>query len=672
MMKDSDKSEGLIKSQTLEDLIYSFDYQKVKRGLGRHLLLVLVFALTMGALGARQANEWMQSYTSETVLVYQIRGPDPFKNTNPTLDMSLQAVVKMITLPKHLNQVRELLNLDLSNGKLKKMIDVQMYGRKSNLLRITTTADSPELALDLANTLADVVVESSGAFTKKQWSEALVFYKNQETELKNLLAAKTRELSSFRAEQLAKGSDVALEGSKTVSSLQDEEMKAKIEREQLLVEYDNLKRTYDSIEPSSLLSLSSRKEQIEEALLEARIRYAQDNPKIKALEEQLKELSRLSGGKKGQTTYDASVKDNLGVELIAMEAKITGLQERQDQISKLLQEKRREAVHASSDRLRYLDLEKERKDLEESILVNQEKQTTLKSMLELGRGALSHYQRAENASQEGSTSLVDLLALGGAILGSIIGLFVAFFVELSDSSIRTPKQMSTFYNIPCFETIPEFFLLNPKNVEAKVSSYIHTIADRLDRNYKEFSSLAITSSVDREGKSMITSQLARFYTEKGKKVIVLECDFRENEYLGPSAAKATLEEYLNGEAQVSDLIERGSFDRIKAEDDMRVQKLIHSEEMNDLWHALTQAYDLIIIDTPGILDNESTLNLLGLAEQSIFILGSEQSKKPFVDASFELLDGFSIQPAGVVLNRVPPRYIDRYSDKIYLRSRKKK
>jgi Mrp family chromosome partitioning ATPase len=80
--------------------------------------------------------------------------------------------------------------------------------------------------------------------------------------------------------------------------------------------------------------------------------------------------------------------------------------------------------------------------------------------------------------------------------------------------------------------------------------------------------------------------------------------------------------------------------------------------MLQLLDSLRSAYDIIIIDGPGVLEDEYTNNVAVLADISIFIIGALVTNKNAIDQSFQELDKFRVKPSGIVLNRVLPLYIE--------------
>ena len=97
-----------------------------------------------------------------------------------------------------------------------------------------------------------------------------------------------------------------------------------------------------------------------------------------------------------------------------------------------------------------------------------------------------------------------------------------------------------------------------------------------------------------------------------------------------------------------------------------MKELIKSTKMGELLRTLKQNFDIIIIDSPGVINEDYTLNLAACSDFCLFIVGSGVVEKHFIDESLQVLDDSGIRPLGIVLNRVLPFYIDDERTKLKL------
>ncbi|MFQ5729308.1 MAG: tyrosine-protein kinase family protein, partial [Waddliaceae bacterium] len=151
-----------------------------------------------------------------------------------------------------------------------------------------------------------------------------------------------------------------------------------------------------------------------------------------------------------------------------------------------------------------------------------------------------------------------------------------------------------------------------------------------------------------------------YYAQMDKKVLLLELDYRKNPFAEePQNQKATLVDYLKGDISIEEVTIRGRPDRIRiTKNDPSLKELIKSKKMGSFWGSLKEAYDLIIIDTPGAIEDDYTTNLASMADLCILVVGSSQVKKNTIDETVKVLEFSGARPCGIVLNRINPVYVD--------------
>ncbi len=124
----------------------------------------------------------------------------------------------------------------------------------------------------------------------------------------------------------------------------------------------------------------------------------------------------------------------------------------------------------------------------------------------------------------------------GIVLGLFLGVGFAFLLEYFNDSITNPDQIFDRFRIPILGVIP----LNKKNKDypvgktfmadpgAEMSEAIRTtrISLQLSGSDTYSQSFLVTSSLQGEGKSTITVNLGAAYAGVGRKVVLIDCDFR--------------------------------------------------------------------------------------------------------------------------------------------------
>lgn len=111
----------------------------------------------------------------------------------------------------------------------------------------------------------------------------------------------------------------------------------------------------------------------------------------------------------------------------------------------------------------------------------------------------------------------------GAVLGFMVGVFLTFLLEYLDNTFKTPDDIKNNLDLPVLGSIPEIKsrgreTIVSKNPKSPISEAFRTMRTNIQFTSidKELKSLAITSSVQEEGKSTIVSNLAISIAQEGK------------------------------------------------------------------------------------------------------------------------------------------------------------
>jgi capsular exopolysaccharide synthesis family protein len=168
----------------------------------------------------------------------------------------------------------------------------------------------------------------------------------------------------------------------------------------------------------------------------------------------------------------------------------------------------------------------------------------------------------------------------------------------------------------------------------------------------------MSSSIMSEGKTFITANLALSFALIKKKTVVLNFDMRRpklQDYLNIKTEKG-LSSYLSGNAKLEDIILHTDFenlDVIMAGDiPPNPMELLASEYTNNLFQALKQTYNYIIVDTPPVGMVADALLLIKYSDVNIFVVRHNYTHKKMLDKLTQNLHKREIQKVHVILNDV--------------------
>ncbi|HEV2424254.1 MAG TPA: CpsD/CapB family tyrosine-protein kinase [Terriglobia bacterium] len=188
-----------------------------------------------------------------------------------------------------------------------------------------------------------------------------------------------------------------------------------------------------------------------------------------------------------------------------------------------------------------------------------------------------------------------------------------------------------------------------------------TLRSRLEhlREKQALQTLLITSALPSEGKTFVTLNLARAIAQQShRSVLVIDGDLRisrVHEGLG-AALSPGLTEYLKGEAEALDVIQRGPQDNLfviaGGATNSNPVELLDTGRLRALINLFMPVFDWILVDSPpaGFLSDSS---LLAKVSDGVLLV-VQSGVTPYDTAQKSCKEFPADQLVGVVLNRVPP------------------
>jgi capsular exopolysaccharide synthesis family protein len=262
----------------------------------------------------------------------------------------------------------------------------------------------------------------------------------------------------------------------------------------------------------------------------------------------------------------------------------------------------------------------------------------------------------------------------GAILGLLAGLGLAFLAELSDKSFRSPEEIRRRLGVSVIGHIPPLIAHEatdpavkrldpmlvvhhrPKSIEAesyrglRTSLYFSTVG-------KGHQVIQVTSPNPGDGKSTLIANLAASIAQSGKKVILIDCDFRKprvHKIFGLDSAEIGLASVLLGEAECGlaihqcavpglDLLLCGPRPTNPAE-------LLSSQAYRDFLDEIRKRYDFVLIDTPPLLAVSDPAVVAHQVDGVILCTRLTKTARPAAERAKDILANMNANLMGVVVN----------------------
>lgn len=175
---------------------------------------------------------------------------------------------------------------------------------------------------------------------------------------------------------------------------------------------------------------------------------------------------------------------------------------------------------------------------------------------------------------------------------------------------------------------------------------------------KELKTLAVTSCIPNEGKSMIAANLAVVLTQAGKSVLLLDCDMRNptvHKNFGLSN-KLGLSSCISMGTPLSAAVQATKVDNLYALTSGVIppnpSELLGSEQMKNVLQRAKEQYDYVLIDTPPVMPVTDALIVSRFVDGMILVIASAEIKVEMARDVKNQLVNAGANILGVVLNKV--------------------
>ncbi|MBA3962838.1 MAG: polysaccharide biosynthesis tyrosine autokinase [Chthoniobacterales bacterium] len=284
------------------------------------------------------------------------------------------------------------------------------------------------------------------------------------------------------------------------------------------------------------------------------------------------------------------------------------------------------------------------------------------------RQALSVKQVAEPSSTAARPRVALNMALG-ALLGLVLGIGLAFFIEYLDTSVKTMEDVETLLGVPVLAIIPR----NIKILHREAGDIPDAEAYRILRTNIEFNrksadanTLSLVSGGPGEGKSTTLANLAFISAQGGYSTLIVDADLRRpvQHELFDLPNNIGLTNYLTTEIRLEDVIFPTQVENLSLLPSGILPAdavgILNSQRMTDLVAELKTRYDLILFDSPPMLGVSDASVLASEVDQSIIVVQHRRFPRAMLTRVKQAISSVGGTVLGVVLNNVDLKHDQNY------------
>ena len=249
----------------------------------------------------------------------------------------------------------------------------------------------------------------------------------------------------------------------------------------------------------------------------------------------------------------------------------------------------------------------------------------------------------------------------GIIIGLVVGVGLAFFIEYLDTSVKTIDDVERTLQSPVLGVIPQNVgLLVDEGAESPHAEAYRVLRTNLlfSRKDDKLNTIAVVSAGAGEGKSTTVFNLAAVFAQSGQRTLIVDSDLRR-----PTLHKMFhvtnnlgLTNYLLKQNTLEEVIQTSKMPTL---DFLASGKLpssslgiLSSAQMKDLISELKQRYDIVFFDSPPIMGVSDASILASEVDMTLQVIQYRRYPQPMNIRAKQLIEKVGGNLVGIVLNNI--------------------
>lgn len=549
---------------------------------------------------------------------------------------------------------------------------LQIESKQQNILEVEFKSPDQELVSDVLTLLQDAYVQYSLTERQDEVEQAIKFVEKQKQPLEKRVEAWQERLRMIRQKNnLVEPAQKAQEISNQIATLTQQRAENKVQLEQMLANYEDLKRELAK-QPgeragNSLLSENVRYQKILDQIQAVDIevkksaaKLTNDNPSLQFLQEQKANLLPMLTGEENRVKRDYESR------IRALEARDKSLGEKIDYFNNYL----RELALTIRD---YDNTQRELKIATEGLTQFSTKQQALKieQAQRLPSWKLLDPQLQQVKEPKAVPDSAKRNLALGTMLGLLLGTGAALVADKLSNVLYSSKDLKEATGLPLLGVVPlrkELGALAWQEAagglqQAARASFFEVFRSLYTNilllgSDTPIRSLVISSAAEKDGKTTVAIHLALAAAAMGQRVLLVDANLRS-----PTVHNRVGLMNIQGLTDVisQDLDWNNVIERSPLEDNMFVLsagpippdsiRLLASQKMQDLMSDLQAAFDLVIYDTPPLVGFADANLLAANTNGLILVAGLGKLKRTMFQQALEELQVSGTPILGVIANK---------------------
>jgi polysaccharide biosynthesis transport protein len=264
----------------------------------------------------------------------------------------------------------------------------------------------------------------------------------------------------------------------------------------------------------------------------------------------------------------------------------------------------------------------------------------------------------------------------GAFVGLILGGGLSYLAEVTDQSFRSPEEIRERLGVGILGQIPPLVdvpdsekvlaaldsklvtLHQPRSIQAEAYRGLRTSLYFSTRG-KGHQVIQITSPNQGDGKSTLAANLAISIAQSGKKVVLVDADFRRprvHKIFGFESDDLGLASIMVGELALHEAIQHSAVPNLSllpcGPRPTNPAELLTSTRFSEVLDELRKEFDFVLVDTPPMLAVSDPAVVATRVDGVLIALRLGKHARPAASRACEMLNTMGANLLGIIVNHV--------------------
>ncbi len=564
--------------------------------------------------------------------------------------------------------------------------------RNTSVVTVGASHRDPQAAALIADRFARNYIEFNLDRSQTGTQSAIVFLQDQAADLRREVEEAERDLQRYRADHnVASLQDNQNVIQQRVNSMGGAVISAQVDRlnvETRLNKVDEFRENGRDLteigyiqQYGSIPALLRELDDLQKEQDQLNERYLENHPRMQRNAQRIESVKRV-------------IDSNIESAISELRSQYEVAQARERDLNRELEEAEQASLELDSIAVNYRIIERQAETARRSYdrVLDRLNETTIASQLD--NTNIRVLDTAWTPGTPSEPNMTKAIIQGGLVM-SVLFFGLPIGIGLIDSRLKASWDVEEELGVTLLGEVPKLKGVKTKDrptlvlegkQEEECESFRGLFSSLELHSYINYpKTILITSTVPREGKSVISNNLAATIASHGKRVLIVDADFRRpslHDYNTPinqskskgkpsRDAKGYLPWIDSGEDVPEDprqcaqlgIRELGeNLDLLPAgRADKRPTVHFQKDRFTNLFKAFKHHYDVVIVDSPPVGVFPDALMLSRLCEETIYVCRFNKVPKGRIQACLDRLSQSETTLAGVVLNGLPHSRASTYS-----------